>query len=309
MRKYVESSVNLHLFFLRIMKEHAIFLESSFQKPDVSFQKNADNFKVQFERLLEECVRFGKHFASRNVIESGEIVTPYTMTAERQTQSLTGISINSNITGMEQQLRCGEQNWDSCSQMEYRRMKQINQRALRTLDQFIHFKERILQEVKRCRMFTSNYPLLIDHILREAKLYQKFLCELEETGKICPVKEKEKEEFWNQIMMEHALFIRGLLDPTENELIAAADGFVGEYAELLREAKNKQDCIMRSETAKSQEVTLRFRDFKAAGAKGISECKISSVILPLLADHVLREANHYLREVESETASCLHVSR
>ena len=31
------------------------------------------------------------------------------------------------------------------------------------------------------------------------------------------------------------------------------------------------------------------------GAKGISGCKIRSVILPLLADHVLREANHYIR--------------
>ena len=41
--------------------------------------------------------------------------------------------------------------------------------------------------------------------------------------------------------------------------------------------------------------TLRFRDFKTAGAKGISDCKIRSVILPLLADHVLREANHYIR--------------
>ena len=29
-----------------------------------------------------------------------------------------------------------------------------------------------------------------------------------------------------------------------------------------------------------------------AGAKGISGCRIRSVILPLLANHVLREANH-----------------
>ena len=41
--------------------------------------------------------------------------------------------------------------------------------------------------------------------------------------------------------------------------------------------------------------TLRFRDFKTAGVQGIEDCKIRSVILPLLADHVLREANHYIR--------------
>lgn len=45
--------------------------------------------------------------------------------------------------------------------------------------------------------------------------------------------------------------------------------------------------------------TIRFRDFKAAGTKGIEECKIRSLILPLLADHVLREANHYIRLLQA----------
>ncbi len=40
---------------------------------------------------------------------------------------------------------------------------------------------------------------------------------------------------------------------------------------------------------------MRYREFKEAGTNGIIRCEISSIILPLLADHVLREANHYLR--------------
>ena len=45
-------------------------------------------------------------------------------------------------------------------------------------------------------------------------------------------------------------------------------------------------------------LTQKFRDFKQAGVEGIEICKIKSIILPLLADHVLREANHYLRLLE-----------
>ena len=51
----------------------------------------------------------------------------------------------------------------------------------------------------------------------------------------------------------------------------------------------------------------KYRDFKAAGTKGITGCSVRSVILPLLADHVLREANHYLRlleEKEKRKQSC-----
>ena len=52
---------------------------------------------------------------------------------------------------------------------------------------------------------------------------------------------------------------------------------------------------MSSMTEKSYQEILRYRDFKEAGVKGINNCEIKSIIVPLLADHVLREANHYLR--------------
>ena len=45
-------------------------------------------------------------------------------------------------------------------------------------------------------------------------------------------------------------------------------------------------------------LTQKCRDFKQAGVEGIETCKIKFIILPLLADHVLREANHYLRLLE-----------
>lgn len=296
MGDYVGQSVDLHLFFLRIMKEHAIFLEASFQKTDHSVGRRADHFKLQFEKLLEECIRIGNRFVSKCVLESEEIVTPYTCGAERKTQKLTGISINENITRMEQCLECGCREYN---QGEMRQIQMLNRRVLQVLTCFIQLKEQILCEVNNCTMFTSNYPLLIEHILREARLYRCYLTQLEETGEICQESQNETELFWNQIMMEHALFIRGLLDPTECELITTADDFACEYNELLAKAQSRQNCIIREETAKSLEVTCRYREFKEAGTKGISDCDISSIILPLLADHVLREANHYLRLLES----------
>ena len=49
--------------------------------------------------------------------------------------------------------------------------------------------------------------------------------------------------------------------------------------------------------------TKKFKDFKEAGTTGIENCEIKSVILPLLADHVLREANHYIRLLKDFTDS------
>ena len=109
------------------------------------------------------------------------------------------------------------------------------------------------------------------------------------------------EEFWNQIMMEHALFIRGLLDPSEEKLIIMADDFAFDYKKLLETAKVQNSRVSAKITEETLEETLKYRDFKAAGAKGILNCEIASIIIPLLADHVLREANHYIRLLEYST--------
>ena len=90
--------------------------------------------------------------------------------------------------------------------------------------------------------------------------------------------------------MEHALFIRGLLDPSEEALIETADDFSKDYKRLLQMAKCRDCAAMGHMTAASLEETRKYRDFKATGTKGILSCDIASLILPLLADHVLREA-------------------
>ena len=100
-------------------------------------------------------------------------------------------------------------------------------------------------------------------------------------------------------MMEHALFIRGLLDPSEDTLIDTADEFADEFKNLIKEAQDMTDATIDSVTDETLNQTIKLKDFKQAGVQGISSCKIRSIILPLLADHVLREANHYIRLLET----------
>ena len=290
MDRYVTLSLELHLFFARIMKEHALFLEAGFTPANEEFVRKADFYKRGFESVLRRAIGLSHGITDQSVLESGELFTEFTANAERQTQCFTGIPIDRELTAMAARLRCG----GPCrvSPVLCRQVKQLNETALRLLDGLIGFKETTLKRVLACRMFTMNYPLLLEHIIREAKLYRTFLRDAERCcldGQTM----KETEVFWNQIMMEHAQFIRGLLDPTEDALIKTSDAFAQEYAALLARAREANDAAMGRQEALKE--SLRVRDFKTAGVQGITGCKIRSVILPLLADHVLREANHYIR--------------
>lgn len=289
--RYVVKSLELHLFFGRIMKEHALFLQAGFTPADPDFSEKAAFYRKEFEDLLRDAVSLADGVAGKKVLASGEVVTEFTPLAEKQTQRLTGIPIDKEITRKVQCLHAGERQCGAAVQLQGK-VSRLNRTALRLLEGLIGFKETILSCVQQGELFTVNYPLLIEHILREAKLYRKYVAVLEREGDLPERVMREDERFWNQIMMEHAQFIRGLLDPCEKELMAAADGFAKEYCRLLEASR---DAHGKTLTAESLAETVKFRDFKAAGTQGIQQCKIRSVILPLLADHVLREANHYIR--------------
>ena len=296
MQNYIKSSLELHIFFARIMKEHSLFLQAGFMPISNDYICEVQWYKGEFEKLLSDVVKLSNCMICPNVLNSGEIVTPYTFGAERKTSELTGIVIDTNITLQQLRLQPDGSSWVDPNLTEY--VCYINNRALQLLDGLIGLKERILQDVLCCTLFTANYPLLLEHIIREAKLYRQYVTMLQNGQNITCQDRKQVELFWNQIMMEHALFIRGLLEPTEEELINTADNFAKEYKELLQNARNMTDETMKTITDKTIVETEKYRDFKKAGTEGIVGCKIRSIILPLLADHVLREANQYLRILE-----------
>ena len=295
MREYAALSLETHLFFGRIMKEHALFLLAGFPAKETEFMRRADQFRKEFEEGLRRTVKLADGIVSRSVLDSGEVVTEFTRKAERQTKNLTGIPIDGRITEAEERLRtgCGMMDRETACQV-----RMLNQKMLKSLDGLISFKEEILREVSKCRLYTANYPLLIEHILREAKLYRQMISELEQKGRITALDLRNLEIFWNQIMMEHAQFIRGLLDPTECELMEKAGGFAKDYCRLLKEAGEKEGKALDGLTARTLQTTKQYQQFKTAGTEGITGYEIRSIILPLLADHVLREANHYLRILE-----------
>lgn len=293
---FVRQSLELHLFFARIMKEHSFFLEAGFTPKDVSFTQKADEFRREFDKLLAEVVSLSNGVVSLGVLQSGEVVTRYTLNAEMVSSYFTGVQIPTEITQAEARLIGG--GMAIVSPMLVQRVYSVNQRAILLISGLIQFKAMILSNVLSCKMFTLNYPLLIDHIMREARLYLRTVQRLQNREIINIEKEAlGQEAFWNRIMAEHAKFIRGLLDPTENDLINAADNFGKEFDQLTADALAAIDSTTAIEkvTADSLKATTEIRDFKAQGTQGLLECKIKSIIIPLLGDHTLREANHYLR--------------
>jgi len=296
--EFVSHSLELNLFFLRIMKEHAIFLEAGFVGKDKAFIDRADRFKNDFTALLYDAIELANGNIRKSVLRSEELVTKRTLDAERKTEALSGIPIDTALTTMEMGLTAGSGD----AKLEDS-VRSLNERAINLTKTFADFKAAVLADVLACQLFTWNFPLLIDHILREARFFIEHLEQLQ-TGTMMTPRQAiiEEKVFWDRIMAEHAMFISHYLDPSEMALIKKANQAAATMTGLENRAKDLMGSSNNGELRKlvkdEVEAVSALRQFKKTGEELILECKLKSLIPPLLADHVFRESSHFLRLLE-----------
>jgi hypothetical protein len=166
------------------------------------------------------------------------------------------------------------------------------------------FKRKVLGLILRCQIpGGNNFPLLVDHVSREANYFRNRLTELN-TGQLEPLPDAIIDEnvFFLRIMADHAKFISHLLDPSERKLVEQANEFSNEFDKLLFQARDLDSMRPQSQTAplldqfldQNRVSVASLRDFKRTARELIEACRIKSIIHPLLADHVFREAERFL---------------
>lgn len=107
---------------------------------------------------------------------------------------------------------------------------------------------------------------------------------------------------WLRIMADHAKFIGHLLDPSERQLVEQSRNFSHDFDQLLFQARDLESMRPQSQTVPLLDQFLdqnrisvkSLRDFKKTAKELIESCRIKSIIHPLLADHVFREAERFL---------------
>ncbi len=170
----------------------------------------------------------------------------------------------------------------------------------------IAFKRRLLGLQVECKIAPCLYPLLVDHITREAVNFLNLLKDGAPEDPLDAI--LAIEVFWLRQMKEHVEFVRGLLDPSERLLIVETDAFSATFSRLLDEARDLASMNFQAQPDSFNTVTrftdsvleniTRLRDFKAAAHELALLCQLLSIVsTPLLLDHIRREADRALLEI------------
>ncbi len=244
---FVERSLTENRFWLRIMKEHALFLGEGLNRKDTHLIQQTDRFYHYFEKQEK------KAYQTPNNVES---------------------------------------------------VRKLNEESIELVHGFRNFKRNLLILIINCKISGFNFPLLVDHIAREAEYFMRTLKKFNK-GILDPIQDAIISEnvFWIRIMMEHSRFIASLLDQSERNLVMTARKFGDDFETLLNQAKDVESMLYRKQPTypiigkmnkDSENAAQEILAFKKAGLDLIKSCQIRNVISPLLADHVVREAEHFL---------------
>ena len=211
-------------------------------------------------------------------------------------------------------------------------VREFNETVINALDRIIDFKTNILNRLITCNLGGSNLPLLIDHVRREAIRFRTILLRLQNNIEV-PIAENalQEETFWLRIMGDHMWFISHLLDPSERLLVKQSAQFAENSETLRLQARDLEsmevpqafenwllpaklfggplppgfgelpDAILIPRLGRFNEEVIQavreIRDFKETALQLVESCQVLSIIPPLLADHVLREAEMALTDL------------
>ncbi len=237
-------------FWLRIMKEHSLFMKLGFACKDAELIREAEQFYGEFAALEKEvrCVSCDEEFMA------------------------------------------------------------LVEKLMVAVKNIFAFKRHVLHLIVHCKIGGYNYPLLIDHISREAMYFLKLLGKIRDGDMKYPVDSIVSDNvFWLRHMADHARFIAGLLDPSERDFVEKANDFAAQFERLQLQARDLDSMLWHSapdnDLARFEndvtKATTKLRDFKEAARDLIASCKVVSLIPSLLADHVLREAEYFLEVLEA----------
>src|SRR5690606_21816313 len=242
--------------------------------------------EIQFwSRIMKEHALFLSlgftHEQKQLIAEAQQFITLF----ERIEEKLARLTVNSDI----------------------RQVQAFNSEVYQAAVSIWSFKRKVLGLTLRCEIQSNNFPLLVDHISREAAYFANRIKDLNE-GKLAPERDTIIQEnlFFLRIMADHAKFIGHLLDPSERKLVDQAREFGYDFDQLVFQAIDLDSMRPHSETVpildqfldQNRVSVASLRDFKKTARELIEACRIKSNIHPFLADHTFREAERFLEIID-----------
>jgi hypothetical protein len=177
---------------------------------------------------------------------------------------------------------------------------------------FINFKRQILRRLLQCNIEINFPPAFINHMINEANEFLRTIDRILNPNLAIDMVNAAQENLrlhriWLPDGAGHAASVISTLDPNEATLIEEAKTFKASFEQLFLKAIELSQMLPRASLMDgnlnrfNQDVAILLTEFvrylrRLRELRG--QCTVLGTLKPLMADHMIREENYYLNNIQ-----------
>ena len=285
-----ESLVN-HLYFAGSIRSFCSSIGLTFFKNNQDYIDRAIALGYRATDIINEAiVLMDKELASK-VLESDVYITPYTKELDLLTQKLFNISLLIQIDKDIQILKSRET--VSFNEDYIKKIDDLNNKSIGLINDFKDFCQEIKIKLDSQELFSYLYPDFFNYMYDEISVYGRDIERIMSKKDYTEFYLNEFTYYFNELLRESALYIRGFLDTVDQDIFDMASFYVNAFANLTEKylKKSNTNANLNLET---ERLVTNYKKFISETIEKLLKSKTYFITPPITLDNFLTNVNVYL---------------
>lgn len=285
---YNESLVN-HLYFAGTIRSFCSTIGLTFFKNNQEYIDKAISLGYRATDIINKAIFYMDKELANIVLESNVYITPYTKELDLLTEKLFDINLFISIDKDTNILKTRgnvEYNDDTMKKID-----DLNKESLVLINDFKEFCNLIKTKLDANELFSYLYPDFFNYMYDEISVYGRDIERIMSKKDYTKFYLSEFTYYFNELLRESALYIRGFLDTKEGDIFDMASYYINAFSNLtLKYLKNKDDDL----SIETERLVTNYQKFISSIIEDLLKSKIFFITPGITLDNFLTNVNVYL---------------
>ena len=285
---YNESLVN-HLYFAGTIRSFCSTIGLTFFKNNQQYIDQAINLGYRATDIINKAIFYMDKQLASLVLESNVYITSYTKELDLLTEKLFDIDLFISVDKDTNILKTrGDVEYNNETMQK---IDDLNKESLVLINDFKAFCSMIKTKLDSNELFSYSYPDFFNYMYDEISVYGRDIERIMSKKDYTKFYLNEFTYYFNELLRESALYIRGFLDTKEGDIFDMASYYINAFSNLsLKYLKNKDSDL----SIETEKLVISYQKYISSIINDLLKSKIYFITPPITLDNFLTNVNVYL---------------
>ena len=287
---FLQSLVN-HIYFAGSIRSFCSTIGLTFFKNNDEYIDRAIALGYRAADIINKTILLMNKEIATAVVENDVYITPYTKDLDLLTQSLFEISL---VIQVDKDLQIlGDRGNVIFNDEVMTKIDSLNQEAITLINDFKTFCQEIKMKIDGGEVFSYLYPDFFNYMYDEISVYGRDIERILSKKDYTDFYLSEYTYYFNELLRESALYIRGFLDTSDQDIFDMASYYINAFANLTEKYLKNTDTNINL-SIEAEKLVINYQKFVTGVIDKLLKAKIYFITPPITLDNFLTNINVYL---------------